>query len=184
MTLIEQIQETLSRIAPFDGKEEEHLQFTRKWIDSGAQIFRVAKPATPDPHLVAYFLLLDPIQKKVLLVDHKKAGLWLPSGGHVELGELPRETVQREALEELGTQADFLLDPPFFLTVTQTVGQTAGHTDVSMWYLLKGSASEEYIFDREEFTQIRWFSVADVPYERSDPHMQRCLAKLKSLNQL
>jgi len=59
------------------------VHFAKGWIDSGAQIFRLMKPETPDPHLVAYFLLLDPAQKKVLLVDHKKAGLWLPSGGHV-----------------------------------------------------------------------------------------------------
>lgn len=184
MNIIQQITETINSIVPLDKREEEHLFFTRKWIDSGAEIFRIAKPATPDPHLVAYFLLLDPIHKKILLVDHKKAELWLPAGGHVELNEHPKETVKREVLEELNTEAEFLLPTPFFLTVTQTVGQTAGHTDVSIWYLLKGDVDMSYQFDREEFNQIRWFSSVDVPYEHSDPHMQRCLEKLKSLNQL
>ncbi len=184
MTIVHQIKETLNLISPFDRKEEEHLHFARKWINSGSGIFRTTKPATPDPHLVAYFLLLDPIQKKILLVDHKKAGLWLPSGGHIEVNEHPKETVQREVLEELNIKADFLLHEPFFLTVTKTVGQTAGHTDVSIWYLLKGSTDKSYEFDQEEFNQIRWFSPTDIPYERSDPYMQRCIEKLKNLKLL
>lgn len=184
MNIVEQIKETLNSIAPLDDKEEEHLRFTRNWISSGAEIFRIAKPATPDPHLVAYFLLLDSMRKKVLLVDHKKAELWLPAGGHVELNEHPKETVKREVLEELDTEAEFLFPTPFFLTVTQTVGQTGGHTDVSIWYLLKGHVDVDYCFDREEFNRIHWFSPMDIPYERSDPHMKRCLEKLKSLNQL
>src|ERR1700733_9465402 len=127
MTIVHEIKESIRSIIPFDKQEEQHLQFTEEWLDSGTGIFRLVKPATPDPHLVAYFLLLDPTQKKVLLVDHKKAGLWLPSGGHVELNEHPRETVQREVMEELSIQADFLLQNPFFLTITKTVGYAPGH---------------------------------------------------------
>lgn len=184
MKIVNQIKETLNTIVCFDKQEEEHLHFTKKWIDSGAGIFRISKPATPDTHLVAYFLLLDPINKKVLLVDHKKAGLWLPAGGHVEINEHPKETVKREVWEELSIQAEFLIQNPFFLTVTKTVGLTAGHTDVSIWYLLKGNTDKIYHFDQEEFNQVRWFSPLDLPYDYSDPHMQRCIAKLTAIGQL
>lgn len=184
MNVVHQVTETLRSITPFDKMEEEHLHFAKEWVQSGAGIFRLVKPATPDPHLVAYFLLLDPMQKKILLVDHKKAGLWLPAGGHVELNEHPKETVKREVLEELSIQADFLLHNPFFLTVTKTVGHTAGHTDVTLWYLLRGYAEKAYHFDEEEFSQVQWFLPSDVPYEYADPHMQRCIEKLKTMNQL
>src|SRR4051812_41579927 len=83
--------------------ERGHLDFAQEWIASGASLFRVEKPAKPDPHLVAYFVLLDLATKKVLLVDHKNAELWLPAGGHVEPNEHPKETVRREIVEELGT---------------------------------------------------------------------------------
>lgn len=184
MTVVQEIQNILSLIEPFDRDEKEHLEFTRKWIASGASLFRIVKPAIPDPHLVSYFLLIDSLEKQLLLVDHKKAGLWLPSGGHVELNEHPKETVAREIIEELKTQAEFALEHPFFLTVTKTVGETAGHTDVTFWYLLKGSINQNYCFDREEFHQIGWFSPKDIPYERTEPHMRRCIKKLQSLNQL
>lgn len=183
MKIVNQIKETLNSITAFDATEEKHLHFTKEWIDSGAGIFRLSKPATPDPHLVAYFLLLDPMQQTVLLVDHKKAGLWLPPGGHVEPNEHPKETVKRELMEELGVQAVFRLRDPFFLTVTKTAGPTTEqHTDVSVWYLLDGSVNTPYRFDEGEFSEIRWFPPTDIPYASSDPHMQRCIKKLKALN--
>ena len=37
-----------------------------------------------------------------MLHQHKKLGLWLPCGGHVEPNELPDEAAVREVLEESG----------------------------------------------------------------------------------
>ncbi|MCE5295342.1 MAG: NUDIX hydrolase [Chlamydiales bacterium] len=125
--------------------------------------------------------MIDSSTNQILLVDHKKAGLWLPAGGHVEPNEHPRETVKREILEELGIEADFIMTDPLFLTVTKTVGQTSGHTDISLWYILKGCASDSYTFDVEEFAQICWFNPGQIPYNQADPHMKRCIAKLISL---
>lgn len=65
-------------------------------------------------------------------MDHKKAELWLPPGGHVESGENPRETVRGEVQEELGINTKFIFDDPIFLTLTKTVGTIARHTDVSL----------------------------------------------------
>ena len=114
-----------------------------------------------------------------MLVDHKKALLWLPSGGHVEIDEDPKTTVERECLEELGVRADFWAPDPLFITSTLTVGLTAGHTDVSLWYVLKGDSHATYQFDEEEFNKVRWFRLDDIPYEKSDPHMRRFIEKLK-----
>ncbi|MCX6988722.1 MAG: NUDIX hydrolase [Chlamydiae bacterium] len=170
----------INSLAPFDEMEQEHISFTKNWIESGAEIFRTAKPATPDPHLVAYFLLIDSSMHKVLLVDHKKAGLWLPAGGHVEPNEHPKETVRREILEELRLEANFMIEDPIFLTVTKTVGQIAQHTDVSFWYLLKGNNEMPLQYDQEEFNDIRWFDINSIPYENTDPHMRRFIQKLLS----
>lgn len=103
-----EIKSIASQIQPLDKEEADHIAFVEEWIDSGAEIFRIAKPATPDPHLVAYFLLIDQDEQRLLLVEHKKANLWLPAGGHVELNEHPKETVSREILQELGVQAEVM----------------------------------------------------------------------------
>jgi 8-oxo-dGTP pyrophosphatase MutT (NUDIX family) len=39
---------------------------------------------------------------KVLLHLHRKLGMWLPPGGHIEKNELPNEAAVREVLEETG----------------------------------------------------------------------------------
>lgn len=116
------ILEAIESIKAFDELEKEQINFTKNWIHSGAEIFRITKPAHPHVHLVAYFLVIDPARQKVLLVEHKKAELWLPAGGHVEIDEHPKATVDREIQEELGIDAEYLLDDPFFLTVCDTVG--------------------------------------------------------------
>lgn len=136
------------------------------------------KPLSHPKH-VSYFVLVDVNASKILLVDHKKAGLWLPAGGHVELNEHPKETVKREILEELQIPADFLLQDPLFVTVTQTVGETAGHTDVSFWYVLQGDSERELRYDLEEFYGVYWFRVDEIPYERTDPHLKRFIQKLQ-----
>jgi 8-oxo-dGTP pyrophosphatase MutT (NUDIX family) len=41
-------------------------------------------------------------EDKVLLVKHKKLGLWLNPGGHIDPGELPHEAAEREFYEETG----------------------------------------------------------------------------------
>lgn len=114
-------------IQSFDEQEEIHRADALAWIDSGAPLFRTAKPATPPRHLVSYFVVID--GREILLVDHRSAELWLPPGGHVEPGEHPRNTVLRELREELGFDAAHTIAEPLMITCTTTVGLTAGHTD-------------------------------------------------------
>ncbi len=180
ITIRSEIYQMIDKIMPFDEIEAEQIAFVQTWLNSGVEIFRIEKPATPDTHLVSYFVLVDELNQKILLVDHRKAKLWLPSGGHVELGEHPKETVKREILEELGIHAEFLYEDPFFLTVTKAVGLTAGHTDVSLWYVLKGDCQIALEYDQEEFNGITWFDISKIPYEKSDPHMGRFIQKFIS----
>lgn len=177
--VIESIKNNIKSITPYDCLEKEQISDAIKWIDSGKQVFRLKKPDIPNKHLVSYFVLLDESRSKVLLADHKKSGLWLPTGGHIEFNESPYDTVKRECLEELGTKAEFMIKDPLFLTQTITVGETAGHTDVSLWYLLKGSEKNNYIYDRSEFNNIKWFKVDEIPFNKTDPHMKRFIDKIK-----
>jgi len=172
----EAIRTEISAIEPLDRLERRHLEETLEWIDSGVELCRCEKPATPPKHLVSYFVLVD--GDWVLLVDHIKAQLWLPSGGHVEPGEHPAETVVREAKEELGIDVSSVCERPVFLTVTKTVGLTAGHIDVSLWYVLKGDRHAVLDFDQSEFSRIKWFRRDEVPYNRTDPHLGRFLEKV------
>ena len=175
------ISELVSQIKPLDELEARDRASTLAWIESGAELCRIVKPATPPKHLVSYFALFD--RQKILLVDHLNAQLWLPTGGHVEAGEHPSETVKREAKEELAIEAQFIFENPIFISVAETVGLTAGHTDVSLWYALRGNYIHALDFDRNEFASVRWFDFDDVPMGRTDPHMERFLKKYTTLRQ-
>lgn len=170
------IRQEIERIQPLDDLEQATKENVLTWIDSGVEICRLEKPAVPPKHLIAYFAVVD--DDHILLVDHINAELWLPTGGHVEPGEHPRAAALREAREELSIAGEFLVDYPLFLTITETVGNTAGHTDVSIWYALRGNRMAQLDFDESEFHQVRWFHRNDVPLHRTDRHMARFLEKL------
>jgi len=169
----------LLAIEPMDSLERAHLTDALTWVESNAPIFRVAKPALPPKHLVSYFAVVD--NQNILLVDHKNAQLWLPPGGHVEPDEHPRATVARELSEELGlTVALEAVGPPVMVTVTETVGVSFGHTDVSLWYVIHRNQSTALTFDQKEFRQVQWFPFGGIPVDRCEPHLERFIAKVSA----
>lgn len=174
------IEALVAAIHPYDAEEQEHIDATRRWLASGAPFIRTIPPDVPPQHLVSYVVLVDRSTEQLLLVDHRKARLWLPGGGHVEPDEHPRTAAGREFAEEFGQTAVFLYEDPLFLTITRTAGTAAGHTDVSLWYVFEGSSHAPITFDRGEFADVRWFAFDAVPWERTDPHMYRFVAKLRA----
>jgi 8-oxo-dGTP diphosphatase len=171
-------------IEPFDELEREHRNDALEWIGSGAEIFRIAKPETPPKHLVSYFVVVDTDRRSVLLVDHVNAEKWLPTGGHVEVGENPKTTVERESIEELGIKAKFIFDDPIFISQATTVGKNAGHRDVSLWYVITGNVDDRITYEEREFNGVRWFTfdeVSETDITRLDEHLHRFVSKLKTL---
>ena len=181
----------VQRVKFFDEIEKEHIKDAINWIKSDAEIFRIKKPAIPAKHLVCYTVLCDIDKQKILLLEHKQSGLVLPSGGHVEKDEMPFETVKRELQEELGIEkAEFILEEwkiPFFVTQVETVGKTAGHIDVDLWYLLKGFSEEPIKTDsadfKIEFGKFNWYTfeeILEMPLNILDPNMHRLVEKIKN----
>jgi 8-oxo-dGTP pyrophosphatase MutT (NUDIX family) len=166
-----------------DSCEAEHQGRILGWVGSGAPLFRVTSPDDPDTHLAVYFALFDEADRSVMLVNHRKAGLWLLPGGHVDADEDPRRTVVREAEEELAISAQFhggLGSDPFFLSVTRTRGH-GSHTDVTLWFVLAASRTDEVRPDPVEFSELRWVTLDELltwDAGRLDPHMHRFTSKL------
>lgn len=182
-----EVRDLLAELVPHDGVEADHRDDALAWIDSGAPIFRVAKPATPPKHLVSYCLLVDSEAGAVLLVDHRDAQRWLPTGGHVDIGEHPAITARRELAEELGIEPPFhpaTGSAPLFVTVTETAGRSTRHTDVSLWFVFAGRTTDAIHPDPREFAGTRWWPIDQVgldPEVPVEPHLARALAKLEHL---
>jgi 8-oxo-dGTP pyrophosphatase MutT (NUDIX family) len=176
------VADIVTAIEPLDPLEQQHIDQTLAWLVGTDDIFRRVKPATPPRHLVSYVVLVDPDERGIFLGRHRLAGLHLPMGGHVEPGEHPRTAAVREATEELDINAEFTVvgDSPLFLTVTQTVGKGLPHTDVSLWYVVRGSRNREYFLDPREFDSGDWWDITPHTIPESDPHLGRFLTKLRA----
>ena len=181
--ILKKIFDIVSAIDPIDDIKEAHIKDALEWITTAESIFRIKKPDVPNKHLVSGLIVFDEAAKKILLTDHKQAQRWMPTGGHVEINEDPKEAARRECMEELGIEAEFWVDDPIFLTSTITAGLTPGHTDVSLWYVLKGNHQAQYKFDTEEFHSIKWFTFDELLHKQFDPHMRRFLKKLQHIIQ-
>jgi len=181
----DEILDEVKNIEPVDETERLHIDDVLSWIQSPSDIFRIAKPDNPPKHLVSYFVVYDPRVQKLMLIDHVKANMWLPSGGHVEIDEHPRETVRREAMEELELVADFRVigEEPAFITVTETRGPGT-HTDVSFWYVIVGDSTAELNYDKREMRGLKWLSFDEVlamDDQLLDPHMKRFVRKFSRM---
>jgi 8-oxo-dGTP diphosphatase len=178
------VSDLVTAVRPYDAREAADQADVRAWVASGQPLYRTTALATPPKHLVVYFVPVDTARRSLLLGDHRKSGLWLPPGGHVEEGEDPRQAVLREAREELGITAEFHpglgAGRPLFLTVTPTTGDSS-HLDVSLWFVLQVNQAVPLEPDPREFKDIRWFGTdetRDWPSDTYDPEMGRFAGKL------
>lgn len=188
--LVGEVRRLVEDIEPVDFVERGHREEAISWLGTATDVFRrTSNPVAPVRHLVSYFLLIDEEESSILLGDHIKSGLWLPSGGHVEPGEHPVATVRRECLEELGVDATFLPrvgERPLFITITDTVGPADVHNDVSLWFCLSGTRSMKLLPDPGEYVSVRWWrydEVHDAEPGLLDPGMGRMLGKLIGIGQ-
>ncbi|MEY9848312.1 8-oxo-dGTP pyrophosphatase MutT (NUDIX family) [Streptacidiphilus sp. BW17] len=180
------LQLLLERITPFDVVEEQDLATVRLWVASGAPLWRTAAPDEPPMHLVSYVVPVDRRTGAMLLVDHRRARLRLPPGGHVEPLEHPWTAAARETREELAVEAvpsPITGRDPLFATVTVTRGPGV-HTDVSLWHVLAVDRDCITDPDRGEFSAVHWLTPEQVLASDPaglDPRMHAFTRKLQAL---
>lgn len=122
-------------------------------------------------------------QVRIRNVFQRYSPLPRPSGGHVERGEDPAETVRRECAEELGVEARFHEEfgaTPLFLTITESNGPDP-HRDVALWYVLAGDIRQTLEPDPREYRSVRWWPVDELRAADAslfEPHLRRMLDKL------
>ncbi|MEI6378801.1 MAG: NUDIX domain-containing protein [Candidatus Falkowbacteria bacterium] len=124
----------------------------------------------PMSHFSVYFLPYNPYNKKVFITHHKKSGLWLSPGGHVDEGETLWQTVNREIKEELGVADFFKLEPkPFLLTITPVANAAhACKTHYDVWYLVI-TDGHDFSIDPREFHATQWMAIDDAKKIVTDP---------------
>jgi len=111
----------------------------------------------------------------VLLHRHKRLGLWLQPGGHIDPGEAPPQAAVREVAEETGLDAAHTSDPPRIVHVDVHPGGR-GHTHLDVRYLLWALAVPPRP-PTNESQDVAWFTLADA-IAIADPGLRGFLLSL------
>ena len=133
-------------------------------------------------HFCAYFPPYNPKDKKVFIVHHKKSGLWIFPGGHIDKGEGLLQTLNREIHEELGVQNFFKKEPePFLLTITPIDNPKQickAHYDI--WCLVETDGAD-FAIDPTEFHTTQWMTIAEAEKIVTDRANKKVLEFLKRI---
>jgi 8-oxo-dGTP pyrophosphatase MutT (NUDIX family) len=117
---------------------------------------------------------------KLLVIHHKRLGVWLPPGGELHPGETPLEAAARELLEETGLAGRFPRTsdvdgaPPGLIGYEEHV---AGSKGLHLNFVFVCDVDGDAVRPNDEFTQWRWVTLAEGPWDESPPNVGQ-LAKL------
>lgn len=87
-------------------------------------------------HVTGSAIVVTEDRRRVLLHRHKRLGIWIQPGGHVDAGELPWDGALREAAEETGLPVRFPADGPSLVHLDVHPGPR-GHRHHDLRYLVE-----------------------------------------------
>ena len=154
--LLQTVREAVWRRRPVDGREVRARQRILVALGRLARPFDQDRDAT---HVTGSALILGP--RGVVLHRHKRLGLWLQPGGHLEPGETPWEAAVRESIEETGLQVSWPRAypggvPPLAHLDVHDGGR--GHTHLDLRYVLSVPGADDPAPPAEESQDVRWFT--------------------------
>ncbi|HWL41302.1 MAG TPA: NUDIX domain-containing protein [Ilumatobacter sp.] len=131
---------------------------------------------TADPvHVTGSAIVVGP--RGVILLKHKRLGLWLQPGGHVDPGEAPWEAAVRESREETGLPVT--LTSPELVHVDVHAGGR-GHTHLDLRYLVGVDGDPDPVPPEGESQEVFWFAWPAAVERASDDRLKGLLARLAS----
>jgi len=96
---------------------------------------------------------------RVLLIRHKRLGVWLPPGGEIEPGETPLEAAARELREETGLVGRFPIVSAIDGTPPGLIGyeeHVAGSKGRHLNFVFVVDVDTDEVTPNDEFGEWRW----------------------------
>ncbi len=152
-TTLDRLLATLRAHRPADARESRSLVRTRALFDwLPAPLDEHADPT----HVTAAAIVLDQ-RGRVVLHRHKRLGIWVQPGGHLDVGETPAQAAVRETAEETGLAA---VDPPIgpLLVHVDVHEGPRGHVHLDLRYLLSADGDAPLAPGPGESPRVAWFA--------------------------
>lgn len=145
----------------------------------------LTRDENPYTHFCVYFAAFDPSKRNVFVGHHKKSGLWLFNGGHIDKGEDLSSALEREIGEEWGIKIPLEnIGRPLLLTITEIPPNQKQicQTHYDIWYFVP-SSKDAVKFNQEllakEFFETRWLTIQDARTLITDPSTLKALVLLE-----
>ncbi len=113
----------------------------------------------------------------VVLHRHKRLGIWLQPGGHVDAGEQVAAAAVRETREETGLSARHPADGPDLLHIDVHPGPR-GHRHLDIRFLLVARPDDPLAPAEGESSAVAWFTL-EAAREVADPSLAAAIAALQ-----
>ncbi|HEU4841588.1 MAG TPA: NUDIX domain-containing protein [Ilumatobacteraceae bacterium] len=136
---------------PIDGRERDSIEQVLAIVPG------LARPLDEhaDPvHVTGSAFIVGP--RGIVLLRHRRLGIWVQPGGHIDPGETPWDAARREAAEETGLPVRHLDGQPELAHVDVHHGGR-GHTHLDLRYLFTAGDADPAP-PPEESQDVGWYA--------------------------
>jgi 8-oxo-dGTP pyrophosphatase MutT (NUDIX family) len=165
--------------APIDAVEARHCSRMRELVDAPGDPFSGERYAPG--HFTASAFVLSPSRDALLLIHHRKLGLWLQPGGHIEpsdasvLNAARREVLEEVGVRELEIDCDGLFDVDVHEIPARDEMPAHEHFDVRFLF-----RSRDRAFTASgEVLSAKWASLAEIAQSGTDESVLRAVRKVQ-----
>jgi 8-oxo-dGTP pyrophosphatase MutT (NUDIX family) len=181
---LDSVREQLSGYRPANVRE---AAFVRRMLELCRAEAACERSHFAPGHFTASAFVLSPDRRDLVLIHHKKLGIWVQPGGHVEPTDADLlSAARREVLEEVGLSDLELLSNPdaspvFDVDIHAIPARKADpaheHFDVRFAFVAK----TRQLVHSDEVADLRWVPLPDVEQMGSDESVLRAVNKLRAL---
>ncbi|MGB0114958.1 MAG: NUDIX domain-containing protein [Ilumatobacteraceae bacterium] len=170
------VRDDVARRIPVDEREAAAIE---RFLEAYDTLSDPLDQRVDDVHVTGSGIVVG--ERGVVLLKHKRLGIWLQPGGHIDPDETPWDAALRECSEETGLEVAFAgpVDAegvPEMIHVDVHDGGR-GHTHLDLRYLIDGGAADPAPPEGES-QEIDWLTWDDA-IGRADPGLRGALVALR-----